>query len=175
MAERAPKRLLIRGGRLLDRAGERVGDVLVESGAVAAVVLVGPATLLPASAASWGVEQSARFDEVVAELDVCYLLRLQSERGTGSFLPSVREYRDAYGLSVRRAALLPEDALVMHPGPMNRGVEIADDVAELPRSVVLQQVANGVAVRMAVLFLLLGRPSGSDVMTLEPAPEAVDG
>jgi aspartate carbamoyltransferase catalytic subunit len=101
-------------------------------------------------------------DSVLGAVDVCYLLRLQLERGAGAHVPSLREYTAGYGLTLRRAALLSDDALVMHPGPMNRGVEIADEVAELPRSVVLRQVANGVAVRMAVLFLLLGAGTGAD-------------
>ena len=123
------------------------------------VTLVAPGSLLPPSTEGWPVARVCyELDAVLPELDVCYLLRLQTERGTGAFLPSVREYSARYGLSARRAARLPETALVMHPGPMNRGVEIADDVAELPRTVVLRQVSNGVAVRMAVLFMLLGSP-----------------
>jgi aspartate carbamoyltransferase catalytic subunit len=106
---------------------------------------------------------------VLPDIDVCYLLRLQTERGTGAFLPTVREYRSTFGLTARRAGLLADNAIVMHPGPMNRGVEIADEVAELPRSVVLRQVANGVAVRMAVLFMLLGQPTPGGAGPL-PAP-----
>ncbi len=106
----------------------------------------------------WPVAKvSYDLDAVLPHVDVCYLLRLQSERGAGAFLPSVREYSAWYGLTSRRAALLNDDALVMHPGPMNRGIEIADDVAALPQSLVLRQVSNGVAVRMAVLFMLLGQ------------------
>jgi aspartate carbamoyltransferase catalytic subunit len=114
-------------------------------------------------------------DAVLPTVDVCYLLRLQAERGAGSFLPSLREYTTDYGLTVRRAGLLAEKALVMHPGPMNRGVEIADEVADLPRSVVLRQVANGVAVRMAVLFLLLGQVVGGDGAAAVTGFGAVDG
>jgi aspartate carbamoyltransferase catalytic subunit len=128
----------------------------------AEATLVAPGSLLPPSLDGWPVGTvSHDLDAVLANIDVCYLLRLQTERGAGAFLPSVREYSAAYGLSARRAERLAEGALVMHPGPMNRGVEIADEVAALPRSVVLRQVANGVAVRMAVLFMLLGRTAGS--------------
>ncbi|HTX63832.1 MAG TPA: aspartate carbamoyltransferase, partial [Acidimicrobiales bacterium] len=88
--------------------------------------------------------------------DVVSLLRLQAERGSGAFVPSLREYTSRFGLTARRAALLHPDAVVTHPGPMIRGVEIASDVADLPQAVVTQQVTNGVAVRMAVLFLMLG-------------------
>ncbi|MBO0748800.1 MAG: aspartate carbamoyltransferase, partial [Acidimicrobiaceae bacterium] len=93
-------------------------------------------------------------------LDVVYLLRLQQERMVEALLPSLREYTATYGLTRRRARLLRPDALIMHPGPVNRGVEVAADVADLPSSVITRQVANGVAVRMAVLYLLLG--SGVD-------------
>ncbi len=126
----------------------------------AEVTLVAPPTLLPPSLAGWPVTTSHDLDEVLPKADVVYLLRLQAERQTEALLPSLREYTATYGLTRRRAGLLPEDAIVMHPGPMNRGVEIAAEVADLPASVVTQQVANGVAVRMAVLFLLLGSQPG---------------
>jgi aspartate carbamoyltransferase catalytic subunit len=122
----------------------------------AEVVLVAPPTLLPPSLHGWPVTVAHRLDEVLPSLDVVYLLRLQRERMTEALIPSLREYRSVFGLTAQRAARLPEDALVMHPGPMNRGVEIAAEVAALPRSVVAKQVTNGVAVRMAVLFQLLG-------------------
>jgi len=123
----------------------------------ARTTVVAPGSLLPTSFEGWPLEAVTHdLDAVLGDIDVCYLLRLQLERGAGAFLPSVREYTSAYGLTARRAARLGEGAVVMHPGPMNRGVEIADEVAELPASVVLRQVTNGVAVRMAVLFLLLG-------------------
>jgi aspartate carbamoyltransferase catalytic subunit len=95
-------------------------------------------------------------DDLVADLDVVYLLRVQRERQHEALVPSVREYTSRYGLTVARAARLRKDALVMHPGPMNRGVEIAAEVAEGPASVITEQVTNGVAVRMAVLYRLLG-------------------
>ena len=125
------------------------------------VTLVAPPTLLPASLEGWPVTVSHDLDAVLPKADVVYLLRLQNERMTEALLPSLREYTAYYGLTGRRAALLPDDALVMHPGPMNRGVEIAAEVAALPGSVITSQVANGVAVRMAVLYLLLG--SGVDL------------
>ena len=132
----------------------------------AEVTLVAPGSLLPTSLEGWPLSGvSHDLDAVLGSVDVCYLLRLQLERGAGSFLPSLREYTAGYGLTARRAAQLKESALVMHPGPMNRGVEIADEVADLPRSLVLRQVANGVAVRMAVLFLLLGSGAG-DLLTV---------
>jgi aspartate carbamoyltransferase catalytic subunit len=122
----------------------------------ARVTLVAPATLLPPSVAGWGVDVSHDLDDVVPKLDVAYLLRMQLERQEEALVPSLREYTAGFGLTLDRARLLPEHALVMHPGPMNRGVEIAPEVADLPRAVITQQVANGVAVRMAVLYWLLG-------------------
>ncbi|MGA2036804.1 MAG: aspartate carbamoyltransferase catalytic subunit [Acidimicrobiales bacterium] len=136
-------------------------NVLALSALGAEVTLVAPGTLLPPAVETWPVVGTSHdLDAVLPRTDVCYLLRLQAERGAGRFLPSVREYAAAFGLDARRAASLADGALVMHPGPMNRGVEIADEVPDLPRSVILRQVANGVAVRMAVLFMLLGTPQG---------------
>jgi aspartate carbamoyltransferase catalytic subunit len=128
----------------------------------AEVTLVAPRTLLPPSTASWPVEVSHELDAVLPKADVVYLLRLQNERMTEALVPTLREYTSGYGLTRRRAALLQDDALVMHPGPINRGVEVAAEVADLPRSVITQQVANGVAVRMAVLYLLLAGGAGSE-------------
>ena len=122
----------------------------------ASVTVVAPPTLLPPSLDGWPVEVSSDLDAVLPKVDIVYLLRMQAERQTEALLPSLREYTARYGLTRARARLLPDDALVMHPGPINRGVEIASDVADLPRSVITRQVANGVAVRMAVLFQLLG-------------------
>jgi aspartate carbamoyltransferase catalytic subunit len=138
-------------------------DVLALSALGAKVTLVAPGSLLPPSLEGWPIAAVTHdLDAVLPSTDVCYLLRMQNERGSGAFVPSVREYGARYGLTARRARLLPEGAMVMHPGPMNRGVEIADDVADLPGSVVLRQVANGVPVRMAVLFLLLWSSLGDD-------------
>lgn len=122
----------------------------------AEVTLVAPPTLLPPSLEGWPVAVSHDLDAVLPKSDVVYLLRMQRERQTEALLPSLREYTARYGLTRRRVELMADDAIVMHPGPMNRGVEIAAEVADLPRTVVTRQVANGVAVRMAVLFWLLG-------------------
>ena len=124
----------------------------------AEVTLVSPSTLLPPSLEGWSVAAvSHDLDEVLPKADVVSLLRVQSERGSGEFVPSLREYTAGYGLTSRRAALLRPETLILHPGPIVRGVEIASDVAELPGSLITEQVSNGVAVRMAVLFLLLGQ------------------
>jgi aspartate carbamoyltransferase catalytic subunit len=135
-------------------------DVLAFTSLGARVTLVAPPTLLPPSLAGWPVEASHDIDAVLPKVDVVYLLRLQQERMTEALLPSWREYTATYGLTRERARLLADDALIMHPGPVNRGVEVAAEVADLPSSVITRQVANGVAVRMAVLYLLLG--SGVD-------------
>jgi aspartate carbamoyltransferase catalytic subunit len=130
--------------------------VIAFSALGAEVTLVAPPTLLPPSLVGWPVKVSHDLDSVLPGVDVVYLLRLQGERIHEALFPSLREYTATYGLTRERAGLLGEHALIMHPGPMNRGVEIAAEVAELPASVVTRQVANGVAVRMAVLYLLLG-------------------
>lgn len=135
-------------------------DIAAFTALGAEVMLVAPPTLLPPSLVGWPVTASTDLDEVVGKSDVVYLLRMQQERMTEALLPSLREYTARYGLTRERAALLHDDALVMHPGPMNRGVEIAAEVAEHSKSVITQQVANGVAVRMAVLYLLLGSGVG---------------
>ena len=132
----------------------------------ARATVVCPGTLVPPSLEGWGVDVCHDLDAVLPEVDVVYLLRLQLERGTGSYLPSAREYSAGFGLTARRAARLAPGAMVMHPGPMNRGVEIADEVADMARSLVLRQVANGVAVRMAVLYLLLAGPDAPDAEEL---------
>jgi aspartate carbamoyltransferase catalytic subunit len=131
-------------------------DVLAYTALGAEVTLVAPPTLLPPSLEGWPVQVSHDLDAVLPKVDVVGLLRMQRERMTEALIPSLREYTALYGLNRRRVDLLAEHALVMHPGPMNRGVEISAEVAELPRSVIVDQVRNGVAVRMAVLFLLLG-------------------
>jgi aspartate carbamoyltransferase catalytic subunit len=122
----------------------------------ASVTLVGPSTLLPIDSDGWPVTTSADLDSILPDLDVVYLLRIQLERGGGAVLPSLPEYVGRFGMDRRRFAALGPEAVVMHPGPMNRGVEIAADVADDPRSLVLSQVNHGVAARMAVLFRLLG-------------------
>jgi len=122
------------------------------------VTLVGPPTLLPPQAEHWGVATTADLDAVLPKADVVYLLRMQLERQQAGFVPSLREYSRLWGLDSARAAMLKDDALVMHPGPMNRGVEISAEVAELPRSMIIDQVTNGIKVRMALLYLMLGTP-----------------
>ncbi|MDQ3384893.1 MAG: aspartate carbamoyltransferase catalytic subunit [Actinomycetota bacterium] len=134
-------------------------DILALTMLGASVTVVAPPTLLPPGIGTWPVEVSHDLDAVLPKVDVVMLLRMQVERQDEALLPSLREYTATYGLTRDRARLLGDDVLVMHPGPMNRGVEIAADVADDPRSTIVRQVANGVAVRMAVLFLLLG--SGS--------------
>jgi aspartate carbamoyltransferase catalytic subunit len=120
------------------------------------LTLVGPPTLMPERLDGWPVRVSFDLDDVLADVDVVYLLRIQRERIAQALFPSIREYAKRWGLTVERAARLKPDTLVMHPGPMNRGIEIAGEVADSNRSLVTEQVANGVAVRMAVLWSLLG-------------------
>jgi len=121
----------------------------------AEVVLVAPPTLLPVGVAAWPCRVGTDLEAELPGLDVVMMLRVQAERMHGAFFPSSREYAVRYGLSERRAALLPEHAVVLHPGPMVRGMEIAPAVADAPSSAVLAQVQNGVHVRMAVLYHLL--------------------
>jgi aspartate carbamoyltransferase catalytic subunit len=120
------------------------------------VTLVAPPTLLPVAVAGWPCEVSYDLDAALPKADVVMMLRVQQERMNAAYFPTVREYSRRYGLDSRRMALLPEHAIVMHPGPMNRGVEIAAEVADSVRSTIVEQVGNGVSVRMAVLYLLLG-------------------
>ena len=127
----------------------------------ARVILIGPPTLLPRELAQCGVELSEDLDAVLPDLDVVNVLRIQLERQEASFLPSLREYARVWGLNAERLSGAKPGLVVMHPGPTNRGVEITPEVADGPRSVILRQVANGVAVRMAVLKLVLGAAGGS--------------
>ncbi|HEY0717502.1 MAG TPA: aspartate carbamoyltransferase catalytic subunit [Streptosporangiaceae bacterium] len=122
----------------------------------AEVTVVAPPTLLPLAVDGWPCEVSYDLDAVLPKTDVIMMLRVQQERMNASYFPSVREYSRRYGLDTSRMAALPGHAIVMHPGPMNRGVEIAAEVADSPRATIVEQVANGVSVRMAVLYLLLG-------------------
>jgi aspartate carbamoyltransferase catalytic subunit len=147
-------RAAIVGDVLHSRVARSLTFGLVKMGAE--VTLVGPPTLIPPEAPQWGAQVSYDLDAVLPKLDVCYLLRVQRERQRQRFFPSVREYSRRYGLTRERVAALPEGCLIMHPGPMNRGVEIDSDVADLPRSVIEEQVTNGIAVRMALLYLMLG-------------------
>jgi aspartate carbamoyltransferase catalytic subunit len=167
VASQAPRLAPTGGGSALD--GLRVtivGDVLHSRVARsnvwllhtlgAEVTLVAPPTLLPVAVGEWPCSVSYDLDSSLPKSDVVMMLRVQSERMKAAYFPSVREYSRRYGLDGARLAQLPEWAIVMHPGPMNRGVEIATEVADSPRSTVVEQVTNGVSVRMAVLYLLLG-------------------
>jgi aspartate carbamoyltransferase catalytic subunit len=154
-----------RKGRLKGLRVAIVGDILhsrvarsnlrLLTAVGAEVVLCGPPTLIPI-----GIEALApvtyRIEEALEGADAVMMLRVQRERMSGGYLPSSREFFQRYGLTRERLSRAKRDALVLHPGPMNRGVEIASDVADGPDSVILEQVTNGVAVRMAVLLLLLG-------------------
>ena len=122
----------------------------------AEVTVVAPPTLMPYAVETWPCRAGYDLDGELRKTDVVMMLRVQQERMSAAFFPTVREYRRRYGLDTGRMALLPEHAIVMHPGPMNRGVEIAAEVADSPRSTIVAQVANGVTVRMAVLYLMLG-------------------
>jgi aspartate carbamoyltransferase catalytic subunit len=122
----------------------------------AEVTLVAPPTLLPVAVGTWPCEVSYDLNTVLPKSDVVMMLRVQQERMNAAYFPTIREYSRRYGLDSGRMALLPEHAIVMHPGPMNRGIEIAADVADSVRSTIVEQVGNGVSVRMAVLYLLLG-------------------
>ncbi len=171
-----PTQALLDAATLRDRlgtiAGRRVGivgdvlhsrvarsNVFLLATLGAEVVLVAPPTLLPVGVEQWPCRVSPDLDAELPALDAVMMLRVQAERMHGSFFPSVREYAIGYGLSEARAALLPEHAVVLHPGPMVRGMEIAPSVADSPSSAVLAQVRNGVHVRMAVLYhLLAGAP-----------------
>jgi aspartate carbamoyltransferase catalytic subunit len=122
----------------------------------AEVWVCGPPTLIPTDIRRFGVQVSSKVDEAIVDADVIMLLRIQLERMEGAYFPSLREYFSVFGMTEDRLRLARPDVMIMHPGPMNRGVEIASEVADGPYSVILDQVANGVAVRMAVLYLLAG-------------------
>ncbi len=122
----------------------------------ATVTLCAPGTLLPRDAEGWGVSIAPDIEDALAESDVVSLLRLQTERGSGESVPSLAEFTATYGLTERRAALLKPSAVITHPGPMIRGVEVASRVADRANALVTRQVTNGVAVRMAILYLSLG-------------------
>jgi aspartate carbamoyltransferase catalytic subunit len=131
-------------------------NVLLLSTLGAEVTLVAPPTLLPVAVGGWPCSVSYDLDTALPKADVVMMLRVQQERMNAAYFPSVREYSRRYGLDGARMALLPDHGIVMHPGPMNRGVEIAAEVADSVRSTIVEQVTNGVSVRMAVLYLLLG-------------------
>jgi aspartate carbamoyltransferase catalytic subunit len=164
--------MIERKGRLKGLRVAIVGDLVhsrvLRSNAIlltrmgAEVRACGPATLLPPGIESLGVKVTTSLDEAIEGADVVMMLRVQHERMHGLFLPSVREYFALFGLTAARLERAAKDVIVMHPGPMNRGVEIASEVADGPWSVILDQVANGVAVRMAVLYLLAGTDGGHE-------------
>lgn len=135
----------------------------------ARVVLVAPPSLLPSHVETWPVEVRSTIDDVIDNVDVVYLLRMQLERMQSASIPNLAEYTRLYALTPERAAVLQDHALLMHPGPMNRGVEITVDPADVAGSRILQQVTNGVSIRMAVLFTLLG---GDSVSSLTAGGEA---
>ena len=147
-------RVAIVGDVMHSRVARSLSFGLVKMGAD--VTLVGPPTLIPPDAPAWGVQVSYDIESVLPKLDVTYVLRVQRERQRLEFFPSVREYSRLFGVTNARVGMLPEGALIMHPGPMNRGVEIDSDVADLPQSVIEEQVTNGIAVRMSLLYLMLG-------------------
>ena len=131
-------------------------NVLLLTKLGAEVWVSGPPTLVPRGIERLGVRVSTSVEQAIADADVIMMLRIQQERMQGAFFPSLREYFNVFGMTVERIAGAKHDVIIMHPGPMNRGVEIASEVADGPYSVILEQVANGVAVRMAVLYLLAG-------------------
>jgi aspartate carbamoyltransferase catalytic subunit len=148
----------LRVGIVGDIAHSRVAGSLIPAllKVGATPIIIAPPTLLPMRPDVLGAEVAWDLDEVLPTLDVAYMLRIQMERADGMPFPSLREYARFYGMNRARLAEMPASSIVMHPGPMNRGVEISADVADSERSLVLEQVESGVAVRMAVMFLLLG-------------------
>jgi aspartate carbamoyltransferase catalytic subunit len=172
------RRLSPGGGDLAGRRITVVGDVLhsrvARSNVLlletlgAEVTLVAPPTLLPIGVEKWPCRVSYDLDAVLAKSDAVMMLRVQRERMNAAFFPTEREYSRRYGLDGTRMAALPEHAIVMHPGPMNRGMEITAEVADSPRCTAVEQVANGVSIRMAVLYLLLGGAA----LTSTPQPSA---
>ena len=158
------KRIAIVGDVLHSRVARSNAFLLSTLGAEP--VLVAPPTLLPAGVDTWPVEISGDLDAELPTADAVMMLRVQAERMNGGFFPTTREYSVRFGLNERRLALLPDDAVVLHPGPMLRGMEIGYSVADSPRATILEQVRNGVHVRMAVLFRLL---AGDDEPALAAA------
>lgn len=147
-------KVLIVGDILHSRVAR--SNVLLLTKLGATVTLVAPPTLFPVGVENWPVKISYNFDEEISKCDVVMMLRIQLERMSDSFFPTAQEYSKRYGLNSSRLAKLSKDAIVMHPGPMNRGLEISAESADDLKSVIIDQVKNGVAVRMAVLYELLG-------------------
>jgi aspartate carbamoyltransferase catalytic subunit len=150
----AGQRIAIVGDILHSRVAR--SNVLLLTKLGAQVTVVAPPTLLPYGIESWPVKVSYDLDEVIPQVDVIMMLRIQAERMNEIFFPSAREYSRYYGLNKERLRALSKQAIVMHPGPMNRGLEITAEAADSARSVIVEQVSNGVSVRMAILYLLLG-------------------
>ena len=138
-------------------------DIYALSKLGASVTLVGPATLIPVEIEKMGVKVSYRLEDVIPESDVIIMLRIQLERITQNLFPSIREYSRIFGLNSEKLKNAKKDLIVMHPGPINRGIELDPEVADGPHSVILEQVTNGIAVRMAVLYLLLGGKEESEL------------
>ncbi|WP_053202393.1 aspartate carbamoyltransferase catalytic subunit [Jiangella muralis] len=164
LGELAGRRIVIVGDVLHSRVAR--SNVLLLATLGAKVTLVAPPTLLPNGIEHWPCDTSLHLDDALGGADAVMMLRVQSERMNDAFFPSAREYSRRYGLDSRRQALMPPDALVLHPGPMNRGMEITAEVADSARSVIVEQVTNGVYVRMAVLYLML---AGTNPNTEEAA------
>ncbi len=154
-------KVLIVGDILHSRVAR--SNVLLLTKLGATVTLVAPPTLFPVGVESWPVKVSYSLDEEISKCDVVMMLRIQLERMSDSFFPTAQEYSKRYGLNSSRLARLPKDAIVMHPGPMNRGLEISAESADDLKSVSIDQVKNGVAVRMAVLYELLGGAAFEEV------------
>jgi aspartate carbamoyltransferase catalytic subunit len=154
-------KVLIVGDILHSRVAR--SNVLLLTKLGATVTLVAPPTLFPVGVESWPVKVSYNLDEEISKCDVVMMLRIQLERMSDSFFPTAQEYSKRYGLNSTRLARLPKDAIVMHPGPMNRGLEISAESADDLKSVIIDQVKNGVAVRMAVLYELLGGAAFAEV------------
>ena len=166
----AGRRVTIVGDILHSRVAR--SNVLLLATLGAEVTLVAPPTLLPVGVETWPCAVSYDLDAPLPKSDVVMMLRVQRERMTDAYFPSSHEYSRRYGLDRERAALLPDHAIVMHPGPMNRGMEIAAEVADGARSTIVEQVTNGVSVRMAVLYLLLG--GAAPAIGSEPASEPAE-
>jgi aspartate carbamoyltransferase catalytic subunit len=165
------RRVTIVGDVLHSRVAR--SNVLLLATLGAEVTLVAPPTLLPVGVENWPCSVSYQLDAALPAADAVMMLRVQRERMNAAFFPSAREYSRRYGLDARRMGLLQDHTIVMHPGPMNRGMEIAAEVADAPRSVIVEQVANGVSVRMAVLYLLLaGAQLGADGASTDSGAEA---
>ncbi|MEV7413689.1 aspartate carbamoyltransferase catalytic subunit [Streptomyces sp. NPDC089919] len=163
----AGKRITLVGDVLHSRVARSNVDLLHTLGAE--VTLVAPPTLIPVGVESWPCEISYGLDEVLPKSDAVMMLRVQRERMNAAFFPTEREYSRRYGLDGARMAKMPEHAIVMHPGPMVRGMEITAEVADSDRCTVVEQVANGVSIRMAVLYLLLGGSEPAVTTSTAPA------